>query len=115
MPLLQLELFKRGIYKNLEHLSKKHIFVSIPNVGVEHFWVDGEHVFAYSQYTSSRYMWSVLDLDQECGNMTLGIHKTRHGPHHQRWPSSQDQGVHGVHRKILYSTKYDTFLVTLPL
>jgi hypothetical protein len=23
------------------------IFVSIPNVGVEHFWVDGKHIVAY--------------------------------------------------------------------
>ena len=22
----------------------KHIFMSIPNVGVEHFWMDGKHV-----------------------------------------------------------------------
>ena len=30
----------------------------------------------------------------DCGGYTPGIHKTRHGPHHQRWPSPQDQGVH---------------------
>ena len=41
----------------------KLIFVSIPNIGVEHFWVDGKHVFTYSQCRSSRYMWSVRDLD----------------------------------------------------
>jgi len=28
------------------------------------------------------------------GDMTPGTHKTRHGPHHQRWSSPQDQGVH---------------------
>ena len=43
----------------------KHIFVSIPSVGVEHFWVDGEHVVAYSQCRSNRYMWSVHDLNLE--------------------------------------------------
>ena len=40
----QMKLVKRDIYKNLEHLSNNHIFVSIPSVGVEHFWVDGKHV-----------------------------------------------------------------------
>ena len=39
-----------------------------------------------------------------CGGMTSGTHRTRHGPHHQRWYSPQDQGVRrtalvGVHRK----------------
>ena len=64
MPLFpQLKLFKRDIYNNLEHYPIKHIFVSIPSVGVEHFWVDGKHVFAYSQCRNSRYMWSVCDLD----------------------------------------------------
>ena len=57
------------------------------------------------------------------GGMIPGIHRTRHGPHHQRWPSPQDQGVRctaliGVHRKATKrycNTKYDIFLVTLPL
>ena len=43
----------------------KLIFVSIPNVGLEHFWVDRKHVFAYPQCRSSKYMWSVCDLDLE--------------------------------------------------
>jgi hypothetical protein len=43
----------------------KLIFVSIPNVGVEYFWVDGKHVFAYSQCRSNIYMWSVRDFDLE--------------------------------------------------
>jgi hypothetical protein len=39
-----------------------------------------------------------------CGSMTPGTHKTRHGPHHQRWPNPRDQGVRrtalvGLHRK----------------
>ena len=42
-----------------------HIFVYIPNIWVEHFWVDGKHVFAYSQCRSSTYMCSVRDLDLE--------------------------------------------------
>jgi hypothetical protein len=46
-------------------ISNKHIFVSIPNVGVDHFWVDGKHVVAYPQCSSSRYIWSVHDLDLE--------------------------------------------------
>ena len=33
------------------------------------------------------------------GDMTPGIHKTRHGPHHQRWPNPQDQDVHGAARR----------------
>ena len=28
-----------------------------------------------------------------------GIHKTRHGPHHQRWPNPQDQGLHSAARR----------------
>ena len=39
--------------------------MSIPGVGVELFWVDGKYVVAYSQCRSSRYMWSVRDLDLE--------------------------------------------------
>jgi hypothetical protein len=27
------------------------------------------------------------------GDMTPDIHKTSHGPHHQRWPSPHNQGV----------------------
>jgi hypothetical protein len=41
------------------------ILVSIPNAGVEHFWVDGKHVVAYSLCRSSRYMWTIRDLDFE--------------------------------------------------
>ena len=33
------------------------------------------------------------------GDMTPGIHKTRHEPHHQRWPSPQDQAVHITDRR----------------
>ena len=45
MPLLlQLKLFKRDIYKNWSIYPNKYIFVSIPSIGVEHFWVDGRHV-----------------------------------------------------------------------
>jgi hypothetical protein len=39
--------------------------VSIPRVGIEHFWVDEKYVVAYSQCRSSKYMWSVRDLDLE--------------------------------------------------
>jgi hypothetical protein len=39
--------------------------VSIRNVGVEHFLVDEKHVAAYPQCRSSRYIWSVHDLDLE--------------------------------------------------
>ena len=31
--------------------------------------------------------------------MAPNIHKTKHGPHHQRWPSPQDQGMHGTGRR----------------
>jgi hypothetical protein len=44
-------------------ILNKHIFVSISSIGVEHFYVDGKHVFANSQCRSSRYMCSVRDLD----------------------------------------------------
>ena len=46
MPLfVQLKLFKRDIYKNLEHLFggwKTYLscFVFTPSVGVKYFWVD---------------------------------------------------------------------------
>ena len=62
-------------FSAIETFQKRHLqelgafilsnlfFVSIPSIGVEHFWVDGKHVFAYSQCRSSRYMWSVCDLD----------------------------------------------------
>ena len=38
------------------------------------------------------------------GDMTSDIDRTKYEPHHQRWPSPQDQGVRcsalvGVHRK----------------
>ena len=66
MPLfLQLKLSREIFARTWSIYSNKHIFVSIPNVGVEHFWVDGKHVFAYSQCRSSTYMWSVRDLDLE--------------------------------------------------
>ena len=39
--------------------------MSIPSVGVEHFWVDEKYVVVYSQCRSSKYMWSVDDLDLE--------------------------------------------------
>ena len=35
-------------------------------------------------------------IQRSCGGTAPGILKTRHGPHHQRWPSPQDQGVHGA-------------------
>ena len=64
MPLfLQLKLFKRDITRTWSIYPMKLIFVSIPSLGVEHFWVEGKHVFAYSQCKSSGYMWSVCDLD----------------------------------------------------
>ena len=66
MPLfLQLKLSKEIFTRTRSIYPIKHILVSIPSVGVEHFWVDGKHVVAYSQCRSSRYMWSVRDLDLE--------------------------------------------------
>jgi hypothetical protein len=29
-------------------IPNKHIFASIPSVGVEQFWVDGKHIFVYT-------------------------------------------------------------------
>ena len=34
-----------------------------------------------------------------CGGKAPGTHKTRHGPHHQRWPIPQDQGMHDATRR----------------
>ena len=66
MPLLlQLKLLREIFARTWSIYPNKHIFVSIPNVGVEHFWMDVKHAFAYSQCRSSRYMWSVRDLDLE--------------------------------------------------
>ena len=28
--------------------------------------------------------------------LAMGVWPPRHGPHHRRWPSPQDQGVHGA-------------------
>ena len=50
--------------------------------------------------------------------LAVGVWPPRHGPHHQRWPSPQIKActaLLGMHRKTLYSTKYDTLLVTLSL
>ena len=38
--------------------------MSIPSVGVEHFWVDGKHVVAYPSVGAAD-IWSVRDLDLE--------------------------------------------------
>ena len=66
MPLfLQLKLSREVFTRTWSIYPNKHIFVSNPNVGEEHFWVDGKHVVAYSQCRSSKYMWSVRDLDPE--------------------------------------------------
>ena len=35
------------------------------------------------------------------GGTTSDTHGRPHGPHHQRWPSSQDQGVHGTGGRAL--------------
>ena len=48
MSLLTAMKLLRDSNKNLEHYPINHIFVSIPSVGVEHFWVDGKHIVAYS-------------------------------------------------------------------
>jgi hypothetical protein len=49
MPLLlQLKLSREVFTRTWSIYPNKHIFVPIPNVGVEHFWVDGNYVFAYS-------------------------------------------------------------------
>jgi hypothetical protein len=46
-------------------IPNKHLFVSSASVGVEYFgWME-KHVVAYFQCRSSRYMWSVRDLDLE--------------------------------------------------
>jgi len=44
-------------------------------------------------------MWQGTVGPHAMGDMTLGIHKTRHGLHHQRWPGPQDQGVHDAARR----------------
>jgi hypothetical protein len=54
---------ERDIEELGSFIPNKHIFGSISSVGVEQFWVDEKHIFAYSQCRSSRYMWSVRDLD----------------------------------------------------
>jgi O-antigen ligase len=60
MPLfLQLDFLREIFARTWNIYPNKHFF----GVGVEHFWVDGKHVVAYPQYRSSRYMWSVHDLD----------------------------------------------------
>ena len=66
MPLfLQFKLFKRDIQELGAFILTNIFFVPIPNARVEHFWVDGNHAFVYSQCRSSIYMWCVCDLDLE--------------------------------------------------
>ena len=47
-----------------------------------------------------------------CGGTAPGIHKIRGGLAHKIKACTAQLDVH---RKILYSTKYDTFFITLPL
>jgi hypothetical protein len=42
-----IETFQETFTRTWSIYPNKYIFVSIPSVGVEHFWVDGKHVFAY--------------------------------------------------------------------
>ena len=51
-------------------------------------------------------VWPPVSSRQDMG------HTIRGGPAHK---IKECTALLGVHRKILYSTKYDTFLVTLPL
>ena len=50
MPLFHaVETFQERHLQELEAFILSSIFfLSIPSVGVEHFWVDGKHVVAYS-------------------------------------------------------------------
>jgi hypothetical protein len=60
-----IETFQERYLQELGAFILTNIFVSISSVGVEPFWVDGKHVFAYSRCRSNQYMWSVHDLDLE--------------------------------------------------
>ena len=51
-------------------------------------------------------VWPSVSTRQDMG------HTIRGGPAHK---IKACMALLGVHRKLLYSTKYDTFLVTLPL
>jgi hypothetical protein len=62
---LQLENFKKDIYKNLEHLFLTNIFVSSPSVGVKHFWWMENMWLCTPSVGIAENMWSVLDLDLE--------------------------------------------------
>ena len=66
MPLFSaIETFHETFTRTWNICPNKLIFMSIPSVGVEHFWVDEKHVVVYSHCRSSRYMWSIRDLDLE--------------------------------------------------
>ena len=41
----------------------------------------------------------LLDLDTLAGLLLVGVWPPRYGPHHQRWPGPQDQGMHGAARR----------------
>jgi hypothetical protein len=62
---LQLENFKKDIYKNLEHLFLTNIFVSSPSVGVKHFWWMENMWLCTPSVEIVENMWSVCDLDLE--------------------------------------------------
>jgi hypothetical protein len=53
-------------------------------------------------------MWQMLGSKKTvkeawCGGINPRYHKMVYGPHHLRWPGSQNQGVH---RKIIGCTRY---------
>ena len=65
-----IETFQERHLQELGAFILTNLFLYLfPNVGVEHFWVDDKHVVAQSQCRSSRYMWSVHDLDLDLESM----------------------------------------------
>ena len=62
-------------------------------------WLPARLVFYFLTLAPRDYITYYQARGLAVGVWPPGMLKTRHGPHHQRWPSPQDQGVHDATRR----------------
>ena len=62
-------------------------------------WLPARLVFYFLTLAPRDYVTYCQARGLAVGVCPPGILKPRHGPHHQRWPDPQDQGVHGAARR----------------
>ena len=62
-------------------------------------WLPARLVFYFLTLAPRDYVTYCQAWGLAVGGTAPGILKTRHGPHHQRWPGPQDQGVHDAARR----------------